>query len=85
MKVRHLPVVLRHDPGFVLRHVHRMMAHTFRGTGWKSVLGLESSRTVFRRYKAIREKERNYLDWPDPITRAEGPSILQHRPAAAHS
>jgi anaerobic magnesium-protoporphyrin IX monomethyl ester cyclase len=85
MKVRHLPVVLRHDPGFVLRHVHRMMAHTFRGTGWKSALGLESSRTVFRRYKAIREKERNYLDWPDPITRAEGPSILHHRPAAAHS
>jgi anaerobic magnesium-protoporphyrin IX monomethyl ester cyclase len=85
MKVRHLPVVLRHDPGFVLRHVHRMMAHTFRGTGWKSVLGLESSRTVFRRYKAIREKERNYLDWPDPIAKAEGPRILQHRPAAAHS
>ena len=85
MKVRHLPVALRHDPGFVLRHVHRMMAHTFRGTGWKSVLGLESSRTVFRRYKAIREKERKYLDWPDPITRAEGPRILQHHPAAAHS
>jgi radical SAM superfamily enzyme YgiQ (UPF0313 family) len=85
MKVRHLPAVLRHDPGFVLRHVHRMMAHTFRGTGWKSVLGLESSRTVFRRYKAIREKERNYLDWPDPIAKAEGPRILQHRPAAAHS
>jgi anaerobic magnesium-protoporphyrin IX monomethyl ester cyclase len=85
MKVRHLPAVLRHDPGFVLRHVHRMMAHTFRGTGWKSVFGLESSRTVFRRYKAIRDRERNYLDWPDPIARSEsGPRILQHRPASAH-
>jgi len=86
MKVRHLPAVLRHDPGFVLRHMHRMMAHTFRGTGWKSILGLESSRAVFRRYKAIRDKERNYLDWPDPIARAEsGARLLHHRPAAAHS
>jgi len=63
-----------------------MMAHTFRGTGWKSILGLESSRAVFRRYKAIRDKERNYLDWPDPIARAEsGARLLHHRPAAAHS
>ncbi len=86
MKVRHLPAVLRHDPGFVLRHMHRMMAHTFRGTGWKSVLGLESSRTVFRRYKAIRDRERNYLDWPDPIVRNEPrPRIVQHQPATAHS
>jgi len=72
MKVRHLPAVLRHDPGFVLRHVHQMMAHTFRGSGWKSVLGLESSHTVFRRYKAIRDRERNYVDWPDPA--ANGPT-----------
>jgi radical SAM superfamily enzyme YgiQ (UPF0313 family) len=86
MKVRHLPTVLRHDPGFVLRHVHRMMAHTFRGSGWKSVLGLESSRAVFHRYKAIRERERNYLDWPDPVPRAaSGARVLQHRPLAAES
>ncbi len=86
MKVRHLPVVLRHDPRFVLGHMHRMLAHTFRGTGWKSVLGLESSRSVFRRYRAIREKERNYLDWPDPVERAEPRArILQHQPLAAQS
>jgi len=86
MKVRHLPAVLRHDPGFVLRHVHRMMAHTFRGTGWRSVLGLENSQTVFRRYKAIRDRERNYLDWPDPVARVEsGARVLQHRPLAAQS
>jgi len=86
MKVRHVPAVLRHDPGFVLRHLHRMMAHTFRGTGWKSVLGLESSLTVFRRYKAIRERERNYLDWPDPVTRPQsGARMLQHLPVTVQS
>ena len=37
MKVRHLPGVLRHYPGFVLRHGPRMLAHTFRGTTWRSV------------------------------------------------
>ena len=67
MKVRHLPAVLRHDPLFVLRKGGRMLAHTFRGTTWRSVLGLESSREVFQRYRAIRAVERNYLDWPDPL------------------
>jgi radical SAM superfamily enzyme YgiQ (UPF0313 family) len=83
MKVRHLPTVLRHDPGFVLRHVHRMMAHTFRGSGWKSVLGLESSRAVFRRYKVIRERERNYLDWPDPVTKKDSSARILQRPSLA--
>jgi hypothetical protein len=86
MKVRHLPAVIKHDPGFVLTHMHRMLAHTFRGTGWKSVLGLESARTVFRRYRAIRERERNYVDWPDPVVRKDpGARILQHQPVAAQS
>jgi anaerobic magnesium-protoporphyrin IX monomethyl ester cyclase len=86
MKVRHVPAVLRHDPGFVLRHLHRMMAHTFRGSGWKSVLGLESSRTVFRRYKAIRDRERKYLDWPDPIEKMDSaPRVLHQRPLATQS
>jgi hypothetical protein len=67
MKVRHLPAVLRHDPGFVLRHGRRMLAHTFRGSTWKSVVGLEGSRAVFRRYREIREGERHYVNWPDPI------------------
>ena len=86
MKLRHLPAVLRHDPGFVLTHMHRMLAHTFRGTSWKSVLGIESARTVFRRYRAIRERERNYLDWPDPVVKKDsGARILQHQPVAAQS
>jgi radical SAM superfamily enzyme YgiQ (UPF0313 family) len=67
MKVRHIPAAFRLYPGFVLKNGRRMMAHTFRGSTWKSLLGLESSRDVFRRYKQIREKERNYLNAPDPL------------------
>jgi hypothetical protein len=54
MKVRHLPAVIRHDPMFVLRNGHRMLAHTFRGL-------------TFARYRAIRARERDYVDWPDPL------------------
>jgi radical SAM superfamily enzyme YgiQ (UPF0313 family) len=67
MKVRHLPAVFRHDPGFVLRNGRRMLAHTFRGTSWRSALGLETPRDVFRRYRSIRQRERQYVDWPDPL------------------
>jgi radical SAM superfamily enzyme YgiQ (UPF0313 family) len=61
MKVRHLPVVLAHDPGFVLRNMFEMMRHTFRGCTLKTWLGLESERDAFRRYKDIRRRERDYL------------------------
>ena len=71
MKVRHLPVAFRHDPLFVLQHGRRMLAHTFRGTTWRSALGLEDSRLAFRRYRAIRSRERAYLDWPDPLASCE--------------
>ena len=67
MKLRHMPSAARHDPGFVLRHGRQMLAHTFRGTTWRSIVGLESARDVFRRYRAIRRREREYLDWPDPV------------------
>jgi radical SAM superfamily enzyme YgiQ (UPF0313 family) len=66
MKLRHMPAAIRLYPRFVLTHARRMMAHTFRGTTWRSALGLESSRDAFRRYKQIRARERTYLDWPDP-------------------
>jgi radical SAM superfamily enzyme YgiQ (UPF0313 family) len=68
MKVRHMPAAFRHDPFFVLRHAPRMLAHTFRGTTWRSLLGLESPRDVFTRYRRLRERERMYLDWPDPLS-----------------
>jgi anaerobic magnesium-protoporphyrin IX monomethyl ester cyclase len=61
MKLRHLPVVLRRYSGFVLRNAPRMCAHTFRGSTWRSALGLESEREVFERYKRIRAAEREYV------------------------
>jgi radical SAM superfamily enzyme YgiQ (UPF0313 family) len=66
MKVRHLPAVLRAYPGFVLRHAPKMLAHTFRGSTWRSALGLESAREVFRRYKERRRGEREYLPEIEP-------------------
>jgi radical SAM superfamily enzyme YgiQ (UPF0313 family) len=66
MKVRHMPQAMRLYPGFIIKNARRMMSHTFRGTTWRSLLGLESSRDAFRRFKQIRARERTYLDWPDP-------------------
>jgi radical SAM superfamily enzyme YgiQ (UPF0313 family) len=61
MKVKHLWPVLVHSPWFVLRHGHEMLAHTFRGVSWRSLLGLEDEHDVFARYKGIRRMERRYL------------------------
>jgi radical SAM superfamily enzyme YgiQ (UPF0313 family) len=74
MKVRHIPAALRLHPRFVMRHARGMLAHTFRGTTWRSLVGLESSRDTFRRYRQIRARERQYLDWPDPLESAPPPS-----------
>ncbi len=68
MKLRHFPAALRHDPRFVVRHGRQMLAHTFRGSTWRSLVGLESARTVFGRYRAHRAREREYVDWPDPMS-----------------
>jgi hypothetical protein len=77
MKVRHLPSVLRHYPRFVLRNGLAMLAHTFRGSTWRSAVGLESDRPVFRRYKARRDRERAYL--PD----ADGPRVADYDASAS--
>jgi radical SAM superfamily enzyme YgiQ (UPF0313 family) len=61
MKCRHLPAAIAHDPAFVLRHGRRMLAHTFRGSSWRTWLGLESERAAFRRYKEIRRREREFF------------------------
>ena len=71
MKVRHMRAVVQHDPVFVLRNGHRMLGHTFRGTTWRSMFGLENSRQVFSRYRAIRKREREYLEWPDPLVSSD--------------
>ena len=61
MKARHFPTALAHSPWFVLRHAPAMLAHTFRGSSLRSVLGLESERQVFARYQARRAAEREYV------------------------
>ena len=61
MKVRHMPAMLRHDPGFSLRHGVKLLRHTFRGVTVRTVLGLESERRAFDRYCALRQAERAYL------------------------
>ena len=60
MKIHHIPVVIKHDPGFVLFEGWKMLAHTFRGSSIRSALGLESEKKVFERYRAIRRGEREY-------------------------
>jgi anaerobic magnesium-protoporphyrin IX monomethyl ester cyclase len=61
MKFHHIPVALRHDPAWVLLKGWKMFLHTFRGSTIRSVLGLESQRQVFQRYRAIRRAEREYV------------------------
>lgn len=67
MKVRHMPAAFRLNPLWIARHAPHLLAHTFRGSSWRSVIGLEGAREVFKRYRAIRARERNYIDWPDPL------------------
>ncbi|MGH9411505.1 MAG: B12-binding domain-containing radical SAM protein [Vicinamibacterales bacterium] len=81
MKVRHMPGVLRTYPGFVLRNGRRMLAHTFRGSTWRSALGLEAEREAFRRYKAIRAREREYV--PDTRDDSGDSRALAAAPARA--
>ena len=38
-----------------------MIAHTFRGSSIRSMIGLENERAVFERYRTIRRREREYL------------------------
>jgi anaerobic magnesium-protoporphyrin IX monomethyl ester cyclase len=58
MKLKHMPAALRHSPWFVLRNAPAMLRHTFAGTSLRSILGLESDRAVFGRYRAIRREQR---------------------------
>src|SRR6059036_956993 len=61
LKVRHLPTALLHSPGFAVRHGMRILAHTFRGSTLRSLVGLEDERKAFARYRAIRKAERTYV------------------------
>ncbi len=61
MKLAHFPTALRRSPGFVLRNGFKMLAHTFRGSNLRTFLRLEDERAAFRRYRAIRAAERQYV------------------------
>jgi anaerobic magnesium-protoporphyrin IX monomethyl ester cyclase len=61
MKLRHMPVALRHDPLFVIKNAPKMFADTFRGSSLKNFLGLEDEREAFKRYRARRKVERTYI------------------------
>jgi anaerobic magnesium-protoporphyrin IX monomethyl ester cyclase len=58
MKLKHMPAALRHSPWFVVRNARAMMRHTFAGSSVRSILGLESDRAVFERFRAIRREQR---------------------------
>ena len=61
MKVQHFPIALWHDPIYVAKHARVMFQHTFRGSTWRTMLGLEDERDAFRRYRALRKVERDFL------------------------
>jgi anaerobic magnesium-protoporphyrin IX monomethyl ester cyclase len=61
MKLRHIPVALLHNPRFMLKSWPRILAHTFRGSSLRSVIGLEDERRTFERYRDIRRVERAYV------------------------
>ena len=61
MKLRHMPAAIVHSPGFVLRHGLGMLAHTFAGTTWRSLFGLESEQAVFERFRMLRRQERERI------------------------
>jgi radical SAM superfamily enzyme YgiQ (UPF0313 family) len=58
MKLKHMPAALRHSPWFIVKNARAMMQHTFAGSSLRSMLGLESDRAVFARYRAIRRQQR---------------------------
>ena len=75
MKLRHFWPALVHNPGFILRHGAAMLGHTFRGSSVRSLLGLESERAAFARYRAIRRVERDYVPEVDTDSDGQGSRI----------
>jgi len=83
MKMRHFPAAAIHSPGFVARNGLGMLAHTFAGSSWRSMLGLEDDRAVFERFRARRREERRRIASIDePVNQTGGfPVIAVHEPA----
>jgi radical SAM superfamily enzyme YgiQ (UPF0313 family) len=61
MKLRHMLVVLVHDPWFILRNGFRMLGNTFRGCELKTLIGFEDEYRAFERYRELRARERLYI------------------------
>ena len=61
MKGRYLPPAFLRSPLFILRNLHRMFSHTYRGCTLKTFLGLEDEHEAFARYRTLRVTERAYL------------------------
>jgi anaerobic magnesium-protoporphyrin IX monomethyl ester cyclase len=57
IKLKHFPSACVHSPGFVARHGLEMLAHTFAGSSWRSLLGFEDERLAFRRFRDQRRRE----------------------------
>jgi anaerobic magnesium-protoporphyrin IX monomethyl ester cyclase len=79
IKLRHLPAAFFHNPLFVLRHGLEMMRHTFTGTTLRSLVGLESARVVFERFRRSRREEREALT---PGSDALPSLPVRHEPVA---
>lgn len=62
IKLNHFPRAFLHSPGFVIRNGLRMLAYTFAGSTVRSILGLESERDVFERFRERRRRDHQYLD-----------------------
>jgi radical SAM superfamily enzyme YgiQ (UPF0313 family) len=75
MKLRHFWPALVHNPSFILRYGAAMLGHTFRGSSVRSLLGLESERAAFARYRAIRRVERDYVPEVDTDSDEQGSRI----------
>ena len=59
IKLKHFPEACRRNPGFVARHGWEMLAHTFAGSTWRSLCGLENDRAAFQRFRERRRQERD--------------------------
>ena len=60
MKTKHIFSTAAHN-FYVFRHTFGLLAHSFRGSSLKSMLGLEDERKVFERYRSLRNSERIYV------------------------
>ncbi len=60
MKTKHIFATAGHN-FYVFRNAFRLLAHSFRGSSLKSMLGLEAEQKVFERYRSLRSSERIYI------------------------